>query len=150
MDPTVRTTKVTAMLAQFAQALPNGIVNIMGGGLTVIPHEVPVIFIAGHIQVGWDAIGVNHTMRFELLDDQGLPVFNEAGEPIVVDGQFNVAPFPGIPRGTPLAMPLALGVSPLHLSPASRYEWKWEIDGQSHQDWSLGFSTMPEAQSQAA
>jgi hypothetical protein len=146
----VRSTKVTAMLAQFAQALPNGIVNIMGGGLTVIPYEIPVIFIAGNIQVGWDAIGVGHTMRFELLDDQGLPVVRADGEAVVVDGQFNVAPNPGIMRGTPLGVPLALGVGPLELVPASRYEWKFEVDNESHEDWSLGFSTTPEAQSKAA
>jgi hypothetical protein len=146
----VRSTKVTAMLAQFAQALPNGVVNIMGGGLAVIPPELPMVFIAGNIQIGWDAIGVGHTMRFELLDDQGLPVVKDDGEPIVVDGQFNVAPNPGILRGTPLVMPLALGVGPLQLAPASRYEWKFEIDGESHEDWSLGFSTMPKAQPKAA
>lgn len=150
MGPPVRSTKVTAMLAQWAQVHPSGTVNIMGGGLTVIPHEVPVIFIAGNIQVGWDAIGVTHSMRFELLDDQGLPVFNAAAEAIVVEAQFSVAPQPGIPRGTPLVMPLAMGVSPLQLTPASRYEWQWEVDGESHEDWSLGFSTMPEAQSLAA
>lgn len=146
----VRSTKVTAMLAQYAQALPNGIVNIMGGGLTILPAEIPVVFIAGVVQFGWEAIGVLHTLRFELLDDQGLPVVGQDENPVAVDGQLNVAPLPGIKRGTPLTVPLALGVGPLKLVPASRYEWKFEVDGESAEDWSLGFTTMPEAQSQAA
>lgn len=146
----VRSTKVTVHLAQFAQALPNGTVNIMGGGLTVIPAELPVVFIAGTLRFGWESIGSPHAIHFELLDDQGLPVAGQDEKPVVVDGQVNVAPAPWIKRGTPLTVPLALGFGPLKLAPGSRYEWKFDIDGESHEDWSLGFSTMPEAQSQAA
>jgi hypothetical protein len=30
------------------------------------------------------------------------------------------------------------------------FEWRVEIDGETHQDWRLGFNTRPEAQSEAA
>ncbi len=146
----MRTTRLTLHLAQFAQTLPNGIVNIMGAGLTVVPPDLPMIFIAGTIQFGWEAIGSPHNIHFELLDDQGLPVVNEDGNQLAVDGQVNVAPAPGIKRGTPMLVPLSLGVGPLKLDPGTRYEWKFDIDGESHEDWSLGFSTMPEAQPKAA
>jgi hypothetical protein len=145
----VRRTKVTVMLAQFAQALPNGIVNIMGGGLTLLPPSFPVVFIAGMVELPWDAAGVHHNMRFELLDDQGLAVQGDNG-PIMFDGQFDVAPNAGLKRGTPLCMPLAIPIGPLSLTPDARFEWRFEIDDEAHEDWRLGFTTLPEAQSQVA
>ncbi|HLY50696.1 MAG TPA: hypothetical protein VKR21_16025 [Solirubrobacteraceae bacterium] len=50
--------KLTVTLAQFAQALPDGTVNIMGGGVTLVASKVPAaIWVAGHAQFGWGAIG---------------------------------------------------------------------------------------------
>jgi hypothetical protein len=142
--------KVTATLAQFAQALPNGTVNIMGAGLVVIPPKVPVIFIAGSVQFGWAAIGSTHTIRIELVDDDGSAVAGQDGEPVAVDGQANVAPLPGIPFGTPLSLPLAIPVTPPELEPGTRYEFTLAVDGQSAEDWSLPFLTTTEAQPKAA
>lgn len=146
-----RNTKPALMLAQYAQALPNGIVNIMGGGLTMLPATPTVVFIAGVLELSWDAAISHrqHSIRFELLDDQGHPVENEHG-PVFVEGKFSVAPAPGLKRGTPLQMPISQPVGPLALAADARFEWRYEIDGETHEDWSLGFTTMPEAQSQAA
>lgn len=137
-------------LAQFAQALPNGTVNIMGGGLVAIPPKVPMIFIAGNVQFGWGAIGTPYTLRFELLDDQESAVSGENGDPIWVEAQVNVAPAPGMPFGTPMGVPIAIPVTPPELEPKARYEFKVTINGEAHEDWNLRFVTMPEAQSKAA
>jgi hypothetical protein len=142
--------KVMVMLAQFAQALPNATVNIIGGGITAIPSKVPVLFIAGTIQAGWGVIGSNHTFRIELQDEHGTHVTNDQGEPILVEGEFSMAPAPGIPFGTPLSLPLLVPITPPELTPGTRYEFKLAIDGQASEDWNLGFVVMPEAQSKAA
>jgi hypothetical protein len=151
MDPLeVRNAKVMATLAQFAQALPNGTVNIMGGGLTAIPPKMPVIFIAGTVQFGWGAIGTPHTLRFELVDEQESAVTGENGDPIWVEAKVNVAPAPGLPFGTPMSVPLAFPLTPPELVPSTRYEFRLSVDGETHEDWNLGFVVMPEAQSKAA
>jgi len=149
----VRTTKVTLMLADHAQAA-EGKLNVIGGGWTITgPGPVPFA-IAALIEMPWDAVGVEHTLRFDLIDDQGRPVMTEtdSGEQsVAIQGQFFLAPQPGIKRGTPLTMPIAVNLSPPPAIPANgRYEWRLEIDGETHEDWRIGFSTRPEAQSQAA
>ena len=100
----------------------------------------------------WEAAGIEHTLRFDLLDDQGHPVLVETphGEqPVRVEGQFHVAPHPGLKRGTPLVMPIAMNLPPQPLRPG-RYEWRLEINGETYEDWRLGFGVRAAAQSQVA
>ena len=145
-----RSTRVSLMLAQWAQVHPNGTLNIMGGGMTVVPYPLPGMFIAGSLQFGWGAIGAEHAIRIDLLDDQAQPVPNADDEPVVITGKFPLAPLPGITWGTTLGVPLVVPVGPLTLAPSSRYEWRVEVDGEWYPDWDLPFSTMQEAQPKAA
>ena len=142
--------KINLTLAQWAQVHPNGTVNLGGGYMAVVPYEVPGHFIAGNIMFGWDAIGAGHTLSLQLLDAQDEPVIGNADEPVTITMQFPIAPFPGVPWGTPLSMPIVLPVGPMTLDPASLYEWRYQLDGEQHEDWALSFSTMPEAQPKAA
>jgi hypothetical protein len=148
----LRNTKVTLMLAQAAQAV-NGLLNVLGAGWTVIGPGTPFA-IAGIIEMPWEAAGVPHRFRLELLDDQGKPVPGETPEgeeqSVEIGGDFNLAPTPGIKKGTPLSMPIAINLPPPQLIPGARYEWRLEIDGETHEDWRLGFGTQPESQSKAA
>ena len=142
----LRKAKVTLMLAQSAQQVPNGTVSLLGGGLTQFPADMPFA-IAGTIEMPWDAAGVNHRFRLELLDSDGQPVTVTSAEgeeqPLLLEGQFAVAPQPGLRRGTPLSMPLAINLPPQPLAPGTRYEWRFELDGDTHEDWRLGFNTLP-------
>jgi hypothetical protein len=99
---------------------------------------------------GGGVIGSNHTFRIELQDEHGTHVTNDQGEPILVEGEFSMAPAPGIPFGTPLSLPLLVPITPPELTPGTRYEFKLAIDGQASEDWNLGFVVMQEAQSKAA
>src|SRR4051812_43684270 len=69
----LRKAKVTLMLAQSALAVPNGTVSLLGGGLTQFSADMPFA-IAGTIEMPWDAAGVDHQFRLELLDSDGRPV----------------------------------------------------------------------------
>jgi hypothetical protein len=142
----LRKAKVTLMLAQAAQAVPNGTVSLLGGGMTQIPASMPFA-IGGTIELPWDAAGVQHKFRLELLDSHGKPVMVDNPEgrqnPLLIEGVFEVAPQPGLKRGTPLSMPIAINMSPQPLAPATRYEWRIEIDDETHEDWRLGFNTLP-------
>jgi hypothetical protein len=148
MDPTdhIRRARVTLLLAQAAQVVPNGTVSMLGAGATQIAADQPFA-IAGAIELPWDAAGVDHKMRLELLDDQGKPVMTETDDgqqPVFIEGMFQVAPMPGLRRGTPLSMPIGINLGPQPLQPASRYEWRLELNGQAHEDWRLGFNTVPQ------
>lgn len=67
---------------------------------------------------------VQHQFRLELLDDQGKPVIVETPEdgpqPVSIEGGFDIAPQPGIKRGTPLTMPLAINLPPQQLAAGTR------------------------------
>ena len=141
---------ITLTLAQWAQAHPSGTVSMGGGCMTVVPHELPGMYIVGNIVFGWDAIGAQHMLHVELLDAQDEPVDGPHGTPVTITAQFQIAPVPGLPWGTPLSMPIVLPVGHMTLQPGSQYEWRYRLDDEEHEDWALGFSTMPEAQSQAA
>lgn len=147
----IRVNRVTLMLAQYAQAA-DGMLNVIGAGWTQMGPQPGPFAIAGIVELPWDAAGVQHKMRLDLLDDQGKAVLVQTPEgekPLLVEGVFDVAPMPGTKRGTPLVMPIAINLPPQAI-PAGRYEWRLELDGETHEDWRLGFNVLPEVQSQAA
>jgi hypothetical protein len=43
---------------------------------------------------------------------------------------------------------LAVNLGPLPLAPGTRYTWRMAIDGESHPDWVLAFTTRPLPESQ--
>lgn len=148
----VRSTRVSIVLAQFAQ-VADGMVNMLGGGVTVMGPMAGPFAIAGVIEMPWEAAGVPHKLRFDLLDDQGAPFMvptPDGSQPLRIEGQFDLAPQPGIKRGTPLTMPIAINLPAQPFAPGTRYEWRLEIDGETHEDWRLGFATRPDFQSLAA
>lgn len=149
----IRDVKVSLMMARFAK-VADGLIDMMGGGITVLPTQPGVLFLAGTVEMPWEAAGEQHQFRIDLIDGQGNPVAgkdpsgNDA--PVLIHGQFNVAPAPGLMRGSQLSLPLAIPVGMPELTAASRYEWRLWIDNETHEDWRLGFSTQPMAQSNAA
>ena len=117
-----------------------------------VPRTAPLVFITGHVQFDWGAIGSPHQVWFDLVDEQEEPVLGQDGAAVTIRGDVNVAPHPNAPFGTPLGFPIVIPVTPqqMALEPGTRYEFRVTVDGQTHEDWNLGFVTMPEAQSQAA
>ena len=142
--------KVKVMLAQFAQTLPDGTINIIGGGVTAVLPKIPVLFVAGTIQTGWGVIGSTHKIRIQLHDENGTHIVNDEGEPILVEGEFGMSPAPGMPFGCTLSLPVNVPITPPELTPGTRYEFTLAIDGETSEDWNLGFVVMPEAQSKVA
>jgi hypothetical protein len=136
--------KATMMLADAAQAA-EGKLYILGGGWSITGPAPYPSAIALLIQVPWDRTNEEHRFRVELVDSDGDAVALDADDngpqPVIIEGSFEVGRPPGIKPGTPIDVPLAINVGPLPLPPGSRYEWRLSIDGESHEDWRLAFST---------
>ena len=136
--------KVTMLLADYAQ-VADGKLTVVGGGWSLTGPEPTPFGIAILVHVPWDQANRRHSLRLELLDADGSPVLvttDEGGEAPVVffdDIEFEVGRPAGLKPGTPLELPLAITSGPLPLEPGTRYEWRLSIDGQTDDDWRLGF-----------
>jgi hypothetical protein len=79
--------------------------------------------------VPWDQAGVQHTLRAHLLTEDGDAVESAQGQPLVLDGGFEVGRPPGVKPGSTLNSPLAINFNALTLEPGG-YEWRLEVDGE--------------------
>lgn len=104
-----------------------------------------VCAVAGKIDVPWDQTNVRHSMTLELKDEDGHPIElpgpDGALHAIKVDAFFEVGRPPGVVPGTPIDTPFAVNVGPLPLSAGGRFYWELSIDGETHEDWRVSFST---------
>jgi hypothetical protein len=139
--------KVMLMLCDSAQ-VADGKLYILGGGWSMTgPDPVPSA-IALKIDVGWHEAETAHHWELYLEDADGQPVMVETPEgehAVEVRGEFTVGRPPGIPEGSPIDVALAVNLGPLPLVPGTRYTWRMSIDGESQDDWMLGFTTRPAA-----
>lgn len=135
--------KVTMLLADAAQAV-EGKLYILGGGWSITGPDPSPSAIALKIEVPWTDTNRKHRLELRLLDADGQPVRvpTQAGEhPVEFGGDFEVGRPAGLPEGNPLDMVLAINMSPLPLPPGRRYEWKCFINGNTKEDWRVGFYT---------
>ena len=144
--------KASLMLADHAQVV-DGKFFICGGGWSVTgPDPIPFAIIAD-IKVPWHAIGT-HKVRLELFDGDGQPVTldtDEGEQPLFLEAEIPVAPLPGIKPGTTLGLPFAVNLAPQPcIVPGGLYEWRLSIDGKTHEDWNVVFSTRPALGEKAA
>jgi hypothetical protein len=85
------------------------------------------ISLAILIEVPWDEANTEHRLRTYLLTEDGQPVSAPHGEPLEVDGGFEVGRPPGVKPGSTLNTPLAINFNALTLEPGG-YEWRLEVD----------------------
>jgi len=134
------------LLADAAQEV-GGKLYILGGGWSITGPAPAPMAIALKLEVSWDRTNEQHSLLLELLDEDGAPVLvtddQGAQVPLRVSGEFEAGRPPGIKPGTPIDSALAVNFGPLQLEPGCRYQWRLSIDGETDEDWSLGFSTRP-------
>lgn len=137
--------RVTMLLADAAQAV-GGKLYVLGGGWSVIGPDPAPMAIAIKIDVPWGETDRRHQWTLDLVDQDGRPVLvagSAGSEPVHVGGEFQVGRPPGLAEGTPIDLPLAIGVGPLALPPGSRCVWQLSIDRVSKPDWRLAFDVRP-------
>ena len=133
------------LLADSAQ-VADGKLYILGGGWSLTGPDPTPQAIAMKVDVGWHEAEIGHHWELFLEDADGRPVILETPDghhPIEVRGEFQVARPPTVPEGTPIDVALAVNLGPLPLGAGNRFAWRLSIDGESHEDWTLGFTTRP-------
>jgi hypothetical protein len=139
--------KVTMMLCDSAQ-VAEGKLFILGGGWSVTGPDPTPSAIAIKLDVDWHEADRPHHWELYLENADGQLVnvpTPEGDQPVEVRGDFQVGRPEGVPEGTPIDLPLAVNFGPIPLPVASRFTWRFTIDGVADEDWRLGFTTRPAA-----
>jgi hypothetical protein len=140
--------KVTMLLADAVQAV-EGKLYILGGGWSITGPQPTPMAIALKIDVPWTEANTLHTVKLDLLNEDGQSVMvpTPTGDrPVQLTSQFEVGRPPGLRIGTPLDVTLAINLGPLPLQPDHRYVWRCSINDQFEPDWQVSFSTRPAPQ----
>ncbi|MFE0577933.1 DUF6941 family protein [Streptomyces sp. NPDC058866] len=130
------------MLCDHAQ-VAEGKLFISGGGWSVTGPTPSPSALAIKIEVPWDQANTPIKFALELVDQDGKPVKQQGPlglQPLRVEGQVEVGRPPGLVPGTPLDVPLAIGVTALPLTPGGRYTWRLELNGRTEEGWQLSFT----------
>ncbi len=138
--------KVTLLLADFA-VVADGKLTVVGGGWSISGPAPQPFAIAIKIDVPWDQANIRHTLELVLVDADGNPVVvptDDGERPLTIEGQFETGRPAGVKPGTPLDFMLAANLPPQPIPAGGRYEWRLSIDGETRDDWRLGFTTRPE------
>lgn len=130
------------MLADAAQEV-GGKLYVLGGGWSVTGPMPTSSAVAMLFLVPWDKSDVKHKIKLELVDSDGQPFQDEQGNALAIEGDVETGRPPGLKRGTPLDVAMAVTIPPLPLKPDSRYVWQLTVNGESKEEWRLGFTTRP-------
>jgi hypothetical protein len=133
------------LLCDSAQ-VADGKLYILGGGWSVTgPQPVPSA-VAIKLEVDWHELSRPHHWELFLEDADGGSVMIETpdgSQAIEMRGDFMVGQPAGVPEGSPVDVPMAVNLGPLQLAPASRYTWRFTVDGDTLPGASVAFATRP-------
>ena len=137
--------RATMLLADHA-VVSEGKLYINGGGWSVTGPTPTPSAIAVKLDVPWDRANQKLQLRLRLIGQDGDPVMfagPEGPQPVEITGEAEIGRPDGLPHGADIDFPLAFQLGPLPLEPGQRYQWVLDIDGETHRDWHLTFSTRP-------
>lgn len=153
LEQSIRVDLVLADYAHVDTAL--GKVSLIGGGWSTLVNNgqfVGPIAVVIFLEVPWDQTNIAHEWALRLLGADGQPVVvqSPAGpQEVHVAGQFEAGRPTGTPRGTPIGLqPMAANFQGLPLEPG-RYEFRFFIDGETHEGWYRAFSVVASAPQQS-
>ncbi len=131
---------VTLLLADAAQVV-GGKLSLLGAGWNVAgPGGSPIPMAVGIVvRVPWNETNQRHKFLAALLTEDGQPTFNDRGEPIRAEGEFEVGRPPGTKAGASFNTPFAFQLTiPLQ---EGGYRWEVSVDGTQLADES--FTVLP-------
>lgn len=130
------------LLADAAQASPDGKVHALGLGWSTTTTPLPPQAVVVLIKVPWDVTNDKHLAVVELVGSDGEAVQFPGplgAQAVKVEAEFETGRPPGIPKGTPIDVPLTFTVGGgMPLAPG-RYVWELTIDGEKKDGWQAAF-----------
>jgi hypothetical protein len=130
------------LLADAAQASPDGKVHALGIGWSTTVTPLPPQAVIVLIKVPWDRSNDKHQAVVELRgsDGEAVEIAGPLGmQPVKIEAEFETGRPPGLPKGTPIDLPLAFNVSGgMPLQPG-RYVWELTIDEETKEGWRAAF-----------
>jgi hypothetical protein len=137
--------RATVLLADSAQAdAANNKIHALGIGWSVTSTPTPAAAVVVILKVPWTATNTKHTVHLSLVDSDGQPVRPGGGDPLEVDGEFELGRPAGLPPGTEIDHNFVLNLSPgIPLPSGQMYEWRLSIDGRHEEDWVARFYVRP-------
>jgi hypothetical protein len=134
-------------------AVAGGKFYISGGGWTVRPAQPIQWALALEMRVPWHDNNRRFRFALDLVDADGQPVSNDTpagSEPVRGEGEFTATAGPGLKPGSELIGLVPMNLPPLPLPPGQQFEWKLTIDGQTREEWRVGFMTYAQPAALAA
>jgi hypothetical protein len=131
------------MLMADAAQVANRKLFILGGGISIVPARPVPLAVVMLIRVPWDQADTRHEWLLELLDQDHSPVLVGDDQPLLVSGEFEAHRSEDLMPGTSLDVPVAINFGTLSLEGGGRYIWRLSIDGETEDDWRIGFSVRP-------
>lgn len=128
-------TRVLLWLADAAQVI-NGKFYILGGGWSVCETPTPPGALILHVQLDWVTKPQYKKVCLTLFDEDGQPVPG-----LHFDGAIAGTGLPQLLPGTPLDFGAVFYFPSLLLGPGKRYVWQCFLDGETADEWSVGFTT---------
>jgi hypothetical protein len=130
--------KLDAFLCNYAE-IKDGLLTLVGAGVTHYRGNPPAIYLAGRIDVPWDQTNLDHVFKVELLNPDGESVTPGGfSEPLVGEMHFQMGRPPGAKPGTSFAIPFVFPFFGLQL-PTGQYILQLSINGDTKDDWPLVF-----------
>ena len=126
------------ILADFAQ-VTDGKLTIVGGGWDRTGPKPSPSGIGLLLKVPWEETNRRHDVSLRLLDSDGAPVLDPKGNPIGMANHFEVGRPAGLAAGAHQTVCMAMNISPLPLTPGSRYEWVLSVDDRTREEWRAPF-----------
>lgn len=129
-------------LADAAQTSPDGKVHALGLGWSTTITPLPPQAVVVLIKVPWDVSNDPHVAVVELHGSDGEPVQVPGPigmQPVKVEAQFETGRPPGLPKGTPIDLPVTFTVAGGMTLPPGRYVWELTINGEKKDGWQAAF-----------
>ncbi len=130
------------LLADYAQ-VAEGKLNVIGAGWTFTGPGPSTFALGLLLEVPWDATNLDHEVMLRLVDEDGGPVLDPAGSPVIVLTTFQLGRPAGVAAGVAQSVPLAINFPGLLLPPGGRFEWVLSVDGDTEEGWTVAFATRP-------
>lgn len=134
---------VTLLLADYAQ-VADGKLTVVGGGWTQCGPMPTPSAVAALVSFPFSLVPHQHALRLELVDVDGYPVLLD-GTPVLLEGLIELGASVDEPPHPPTVVPFAFVIPPLPLPTGRGFCWRFSVDGQSRDGWSLPFQVRAES-----